>query len=52
MNRNPFQYNLPVLPNDFVGRWPLVKSIALNLLLDGGDSHAILAGLSCGKVAC
>jgi len=49
MQRNPFRYLQPVAPDAFLGRWPLVKRIALDLLLDEGDSHAIIAGRRCGK---
>lgn len=49
MSRNPFQYLLPVSPEAFVARWPLVKRIALDLTLEGGDSHAVVAGRRCGK---
>jgi len=49
MTDNPFHYLLPVSPEDFVGRWPLVKSIAQDLTLNDGDSHAIIAGRRCGK---
>jgi len=49
MPRNPFRYLQPVAPEAFLGRWPLVKRIALDLLLDEGDSHAIIAGRRCGK---
>jgi hypothetical protein len=49
MGYNPFQFLLPVDPAKFLGRWPLVKRIALDLTLDNGDSHAIIAGRRCGK---
>ena len=49
MPRNPFQFLLPIAPDAFVGRWPLVKSIAADLVVDGGDSHAVIAGRRCGK---
>ncbi len=49
MKANPFQYLVPVVPNAFVARWPLVKRIALDLTLEGGNSHAIIAGRRCGK---
>lgn len=49
MNSNPFQYLDPVAPAAFVARWPLVKRIALDLILEGGNSHAIIAGRRCGK---
>src|SRR5689334_19311538 len=47
--RNPFRYLQPVPPAAFVGRWALVKRMALDLTLDEGDSHAIIAGRRCGK---
>ena len=49
MPANPFQYLRPVPPQDFVGRWGLVNEIAENLLVEGGDSHAVIAGRRCGK---
>jgi hypothetical protein len=49
MRPNPFQYLVPVHPQGFVARWPLIKSIALDLTLEGGNSHAIIAGRRCGK---
>ncbi|MEM7132786.1 MAG: CHAT domain-containing protein [Chloroflexota bacterium] len=47
--RNPFQYNLPVDPDRFVGRWPLVERMALELTIDRGDSFALIAGRRMGK---
>ncbi|MCC6190318.1 MAG: ATP-binding protein [Anaerolineales bacterium] len=49
MKPNPFQYLDPVRPEAFVGRWPLVKGLDLNLRLEGGNSHAFIAGRRCGK---
>lgn len=49
MSPNPYQYLLPVSPDAFVGRWPLVKNMAADLLFEGGDSQAIIAGRRCGK---
>ncbi len=49
MARNPFQYLLPVAPEDFVGRRALVDKIISDLTLFNGDSHAIIAGRRCGK---
>lgn len=49
MVRNPFRYLHYVSPEDFVGRWPLVDSIAQDLIHQDGDSHAIIAGQRCGK---
>lgn len=49
MIRNPFRYLHYVSPTDFVGRWPLVESIAQDLTHENGDSHAIIAGQRCGK---
>lgn len=49
MSRNPFQYLLPVPPDAFVARWPLVKRVAFDLTIEGGDSYAIIAGRRCGK---
>ncbi len=47
--RNPFQYLLPVAPETFVGRRPLVRQMAIDLTVDNGDSHALIAGRRCGK---
>jgi len=49
MVRNPYQYLRPVKPAVFVGRWTEARRIALDLLLDEGDSYAIIAGRRCGK---
>jgi hypothetical protein len=49
MINNPFHYLLPVNPESFVGRWPLVKSIASDLKQINGDSYFIIAGRRCGK---
>lgn len=49
MMSNPYQYLNPVTPEAFVARWPLVKRIALDLTLEGGNSHSIIAGRRCGK---
>lgn len=46
---NPFRYTVPVEAKSFVGRWPLVKSIASDLTQVDGDSYAIIAGRRCGK---
>lgn len=49
MTNNPFRYLLPVSPENFVGRMPLVKKIASDLTSHDGDSWAIIAGRRCGK---
>ncbi|CAN5783094.1 hypothetical protein BH10CHL1_BH10CHL1_22690 [soil metagenome] len=49
--RNPFRYLQNVSPSDFVGRWPLVESIAQDLVREEGDSHAIIAGQRYGKTS-
>jgi len=49
MSKNPFQYLRPVPPESFVGRWPLVREIAEDLVREGGESHAVIAGRRCGK---
>ena len=49
ISRNPFRYLKPVRPEDFYGRWPLVKRVAFDLSIEGGDSHAFIAGRRCGK---
>ncbi len=51
MLHNPFQYLQHVTPDKFVGRWPLVHSIAQDLTLEQGDSHAIIAGHRTGKTS-
>lgn len=51
MTRNPFRYLQYVTPEDFVGRWPLIESIAHDLTNENGDSHAIIAGQRCGKTS-
>ncbi len=49
--RNPFRYLQSVSHSDFVGRWPLVESIAQDLVSENGDSHAIIAGQRYGKTS-
>ncbi len=46
---NPFHYNRPVEPQDFVGRWPLVHQIADDLAQINGESYAIVGGRRFGK---
>ncbi len=48
---NPFRYLQHVSPSDFIGRWPLVESIAQDLTRKNGDSHAIIAGQRYGKTS-
>lgn len=47
--RNPFHYLRPILPNQFLGRWPLVTEIARDVSLGEGDSHACVGGRRFGK---
>jgi len=47
--RNPFRYLRPVPPGEFLGRWPLLKDVALDLTLDEGDSYACIGGRRFGK---
>lgn len=49
MSSNPFHCLLPVLPENFFGRWSLVKNICLDLTCETGDSYALVAGRRCGK---
>lgn len=46
---NPFHYNRPVRPENFVGRWPLVHKIADDLARVDGESYAIVGGRRFGK---
>jgi len=46
---NPFHYNRPVEPQDFVGRWPLVHQVADDLARVNGESYAIVGGRRFGK---
>lgn len=46
---NPFYYNLPVRPADFVGRWPLVEEIAADQCRGRPDSWAVIGGRRFGK---
>lgn len=48
-NHNPFRYLRPVPPDQFLGRWLLVKEMALDLTLDDGDSYACIGGRRFGK---
>lgn len=47
--RNPFQVGKPVAPEHFVGRWPLVKKMAQQLIQDDGPSYAVIGGRRIGK---
>ncbi len=46
---NPFYYNLPTRPADFVGRWPLVEEIVADLARPRPDSWAVIGGRRFGK---
>jgi hypothetical protein len=47
--RNPFRYLRPIPPEEFLGRWSLVKEIAWDLALEDGDSYACIGGRRFGK---
>lgn len=47
--QNPFHYNLPTPPEDFVGRWPLVDRVIDSLCSPRADSWAIIGGRRFGK---
>jgi hypothetical protein len=46
---NPFYYNLPARPEDFIGRWPLVDEIVADLCRPRPDSWAVIGGRRFGK---
>ena len=46
---NPFHFN-PAGPNEFVGRWPLVRELAGELAL-GASSYACVGGRRFGKTS-
>jgi hypothetical protein len=46
---NPFHYNLPARPEDFLGRWPLVDEIVADLCRARSDSWAVIGGRRVGK---
>jgi hypothetical protein len=46
---NPFYYNLPTRPDDFLGRWPLVDEIVADLCCVRPDSWAVIGGRRFGK---
>lgn len=46
---NPFEYLLPVTPDLFFGRWPLVEQVARDLKRTKGGSHAFIGGRRFGK---
>ncbi len=46
---NPFYYNLPARPEDFVGRWGAVDQIVADLCRSHPDSWAIIGGRRFGK---
>lgn len=49
MEENPFEYLLPVHPDQFFGRWSLVGLIARDVTRVKGGSHAIIGGRRFGK---
>ena len=46
---NPFNFGTPVPPQQMVGRWQLVQTIARDLINPGGHSHIIVGGRRFGK---
>lgn len=46
---NPFYYNLPARPEDFVGRWPLANKVIDDLCCPRPDSWAVIGGRRFGK---
>jgi hypothetical protein len=46
---NPFYYNLPTRPEDFVGRWTLVDEVVTDLCRPRPDSWAVIGGRRFGK---
>src|SRR5690348_14125783 len=46
---NPFNFGTPVAPQQMVGRWPLVQTVAKDLLNPGGHFHMIVGGRRFGK---
>jgi hypothetical protein len=46
---NPFYYNLPTRPEDFVGRWTLVDEVVTDLCRPRPDSWAVIGGKRFGK---
>ncbi|MGB0383452.1 MAG: CHAT domain-containing protein [Ardenticatenaceae bacterium] len=49
MAQNPFYYNLPTTPEDFVGRWALVDEVVADLSKPVPDSWAVIGGRRFGK---
>src|SRR5689334_22105023 len=47
--RNPFRFNLPTPPEDFVGRHTLVEAITRDLASRDGDSYGVIGGRRLGK---
>ena len=46
---NPFYYNLPARPEDFLGRWTLVDEIVADLCRARSDSWVVIGGRRFGK---
>lgn len=46
---NPYNYNLPARPENFVGRWDVVEEIVTDLHSPMADSWAIIGGRRFGK---
>jgi hypothetical protein len=49
LQENPFYYNLPTRPEDFVGRWPLASKVIDDLCRPRPDSWAVIGGRRFGK---
>jgi hypothetical protein len=49
LQENPFYYNLPTRPEDFVGRWPLANKVIDDLCRPRPDSWAVIGGRRFGK---
>lgn len=49
VGENPFYYNLPIRPEDFVGRWAVVEEIVPDLCRVRADSWAVIGGRRFGK---
>jgi ABC-type uncharacterized transport system fused permease/ATPase subunit len=48
---NPFHYNRPTRPEDFLGRHAIVSKIADTLYNLSGDSYGIIGGRRFGKTS-
>src|SRR6185312_1956067 len=51
VRENPFNFGIPVSPQQLVGRWGQIETVARDLTSPGGLSYAIIGGRRFGKTS-